>query len=102
MDDGGYLKPDEIAFVVVVDAAPPVEPAARVSEAGHGNGGVEQGAPSSARAAGAERCGDVGESFMILLGSPQAAAGGEQGAEIVGEAFVDPEQVCLHGRFVRG
>ena len=35
-------------------------------------------------------------------GAPDAGAGGEDVAEVVGEAFVDPEEITLHGLLVVG
>src|SRR5580704_16133330 len=98
IDDGGDFEPDQIAFVVVVAATAPIQPAAASAELP--DGGVEQRTPCSAGAAGTESGGDRGENIVILLRSPQAAASCEHGAKIIREAFVNPEQIGLHGNFV--
>src|ERR1700729_428212 len=94
IDDGGDFEPDQIAFVVVIRAALPIQPASAGSELP--NSGIEKRAPSPARAARTESGGDGGENIVILLLRPEAAAGCEQRAEIIREAFVDPEQIGLH------
>src|ERR1700722_3338692 len=98
IDDGGDFEPDQIAFVVVVAATAPIQPAAASAELP--DGGVEKRAASPARATGTEGGGDGGENIVILLGSPQAAAGSEHGTKIIREAFVNPEQIGFHGNFV--
>ena len=49
-----------------------------------------------------EHGGGEGEVVAVLIGGKQAAARGEHEAEIVGQAFVDPEQIVLHGLLVVG
>src|ERR1700722_1413575 len=100
IDDGGDFEPDQVAFVVVVAATLPIQPASPGSELS--NGGVEKRAPSPAWAARTKSGRDGGKDIVILLRSPQAAAGSEHGAEIIREAFIHPEQIGLHGNFVIG
>jgi len=105
VNDGGDFEPEEVAFVVVVGAAVPVEPAAAAAASaadGLAAGGVKKRTPGAAGTAGAERSGDAGEKFAILLGGPEAAARGEHGAEVVGEAFIAPEEIGLHRLFEVG
>ncbi len=45
---------------------------------------------------------DGGKAVAIDGGVPDAAAGGEHVAEVLGQALVDPEQVALHGLLVVG
>ena len=59
------------------------------------------GSPGAAAADG-EAGGDEGEVVAIVFGLPEAGAGGHHVAVVFGEAFVDPEQVVLHGFLVVG
>src|SRR6202044_878866 len=102
IDNGDNFEPDQVAFVVIVRAAAPIEPASPESETGLSDGGVEQRAPSPSGATGAERCRNAGEIFVVLLGGPQAAARCKHGAEIIRKTFVNPEQIGLHRHFVIG
>ncbi len=97
------LEPEEVAFAVVVDVATPViEGAAGVVEDLRGGGGVLEIAPGAAGASVVEVGGDGGEAVAEDLGAPDAGAGGEDVAEVVGEALIDPEEVALHGLLVVG
>ena len=95
-DRGVDVEPDELALVVVVHVESPVVP----SSAGgvedlRGGGGVLDVAPGAAGAV-VILGGDGGEPLLILLGGPDAAARGEHVAEVLGQAFIDPEQIALH------
>src|ERR1700723_543059 len=87
MNNGGYFKPKQIAFVVVIGAAAPVHPTASPeassSATGHRSGGIEQWAPDTAGAAGAEHGRDAGQVLVVLLWSPQAAACREHGPKVI-------------------
>src|ERR1700693_1314136 len=98
IDDGGDFQPDQITFVVVVAATMPIQPSSPGSELS--NGGIEKWAPSPAGAAGTERRRDRGKNIVVLLRSPQPAAGCEHGTKIIREAFINPEQIGLHRNFV--
>src|SRR5579863_4343797 len=49
-----------------------------------------------------EFAGGVGQILAVERGGEQAAASGEHEAEIIGETFVNPQQVVLHGLLVVG
>ena len=101
-DDDVDPEPVQRVFVVEIGAAAPGFPGAgREIKFGGGVGGVLQVAPFAAGNV-IEGGGGEGEIVAILLGGEQAAARGEHEAEIVGEAFVDPEQIVLHGLLVVG
>ena len=95
-DCGVDIEPDEFAFVVVVHAEPPVIPsAARGVEDLRGGCGVLNIAPGAARAV-VVLSRDGGESLLVLVGGPDAAACGEHVAEVLGQPFVHPEEIALH------
>src|ERR1700728_2755679 len=105
VNDGGGFKPYKVALVVVVDAATPVHPAthsATGTSGGFASGSVDERTPGASGTAGAEGSGDAGQIFAVLLRGPEAAACGEHGAEVVGEAFIAPEQVGFHRLFEVG
>ena len=91
-----------VSSCVEVGAAAPGVPSFRErNKVGGGVGGVLQVAPLAAGKV-IESGGGEGEIVAILVGGEQSAAGGEHEAEIVRQAFVDPEQVVLHGLLVVG
>ena len=94
--DGGVgVEPEEFALLVVVLAALPVGPGgvAAAEDAG-GDGGVFGGAPLAAGLV-VEVGGGGGEDVAVLLLRFEAGAGGEDVAEVLGHAFVDPEERAL-------
>ena len=96
------IEPDEGAFGVVVDAAAQVGVVgAGAVEDLRGDGGVFEGTPGAAGFA-VEFGGFGGQFVEEVGGGAQAAAGGEDFAQILGETFVDPEQIALHGLVVVG
>ena len=101
-DERVGVEPDEFAFVVEVDAAAAVAPlvAGLVELRGH-VGGVLKWSPGAAATDG-EAGGDEGEVFAVIFRRPEAGAGGHHAAVVFGQAFVDPEQVVLHGLLVVG
>ena len=88
--------------VVVGVAAPVIERAAGVVEDLRSGGGVLKIAPGAAGAGVVEVGGDSGEAVAVDLRAPDAGAGGEDVAEVVGEAFIDPEEIALHGLLIVG
>ena len=64
-----------------------------------GVGGVLQVAPGAAGSV-IKSGGGHGKVFARLVGSEQPAAGGQHGAEIIREAFVNPQQIVLHGLLI--
>ena len=94
--DGGVgVEPEEFALLVVVLAALPVGPCgvAAAEDAG-GYGGVFGGAPLAAGLV-VQICGGGGEHVAVLLLRLEAGAGGEDVAEVLGHALVDPEERAL-------
>src|ERR1700691_1434931 len=87
MNNGGYFKPKQVALVVVIGAAAPVHPSssseASASAAGYRNGGIEQWAPGTAGASGAEHGCDAGQALVGLLWGPQAAACRQHGPKVI-------------------
>src|SRR5579864_7015708 len=73
-NDGVYLQPDEVAFGVVVEPAPPVLPLrTEHPERLHGHGGVFERAPGAALTV-VEHSRGHRQFFPVLLGCPQARA----------------------------
>src|SRR5580700_8288426 len=84
MNDGGYFEPEQIALVVVIGAAAPVQPAASSeSHAGFSNRGVKQRTPGTAGASGTKHGRDAGQVLVVLLWSPKAAPCRQHGPEVV-------------------
>src|SRR6185295_14176950 len=101
-DRGVGLQPDEDRFVVEVRAPPPGAPLpGRPIEDLRGHRGVRQRPPGPSRRM-VETRRDEGDALAVVLRSPQAAAGGEQQAEVLRQALVDPEQLALHRLLVIG
>ena len=101
-DDDVDPEPVQRVFVVEIGAAAPRLPGARRKiKLRSGVGGVLQVAPFAAGKV-IEGGGGEGEVVAILIGGEQAAAGGEHEAEIIRQAFVDPEEIVLHGLLVVG
>ncbi len=94
-DEGVGVEPEEFALLVVVLAALPVGPGgvAAAEDAG-GDGGVFGAAPFAAGCV-VEQCGGDGDAVEILRLRFEAGAGGEDVAEVLGQAFVDPEERAL-------
>ena len=94
-DEGVGVEPEELALLVVVLAALPVGPGgvAAAEDAG-GDGGVFGGAPLAAGLV-VELGGGEGEHVAVLRLGLEAGAGGEDVAQVLGHAFVDPEQRAL-------
>src|SRR5215467_6610799 len=95
-------QPVERAFIVEIGTTAPRVPLLRREiKLGSGVGGVLQVAPGSARNAIERGCGER-EVVAILVGGKQAAARCEHPAEIIGQSFIDPEQISLHGLLIVG
>ena len=94
-DEGVGVEPEELALLVVVLAALPVGPGgvAAAKDAG-GDGGVFRAAPLAAGLV-VEVGGGGGEHVAVLFLRLEARAGGEDVAEVLGHAFVDPEERAL-------
>src|SRR5208337_4853356 len=103
MNEGVNLEPQQLAFGVIVGAAPPIGPTAPAEgKAGHCVGGVLERPPSPSRAARTHVRRGAGKTFAVLLRGPQSTAGGQEIAEEVGESLVDPQQIGLHRRLEIG
>ena len=101
-DGGIHFEPDQFAFGIVIEAAAPARPLPpRHAQNLHRAGGVFEGAPVASGAV-VEFGGGASQSFAILLGRPQSAAGRKQGAKIFREAFVHPQQIADHGFLIVG
>src|SRR5580658_8636786 len=102
MDDVCNLDPDELAFFVIIRAAPPIPPARAIQQAGHGDGGIEDRPPGTSGTARAKARGDSGDVLVIIIGRPHPTARREDVAEIGSVALVDPEKIGFHGRLKIG
>ena len=91
-DEGVGVEPEEFAFLVVVLAALPIGPGrvAAAQDAG-GDGGVFGRTPLAA-GLGVQVGGGEGEKIAVLRLRLEAGAGGEDVAEVLGHALVDPEE----------
>ena len=97
VEKSGNLEPQQIAFLVVVSTAPPVDPASPAKrQAGHCVGGVLKWPPGAARAARAELRGCAGKILVVLLRGPQSAARGQEIAQEISKTLVDPQQIVPH------
>src|ERR1019366_3700344 len=88
MNDSGYFEPEQIALVVVIGAAAPVQPAApSEAQAGFSNRGVKQRAPGTS---GAQHGRDAGQILVVLVGRPQAAACRQHGPKVICKPLIAP------------
>ncbi len=94
-DLGVGVEPEELAFLVVVLAATPVGPGGAVgAEDAGGDGGVFGGTPDAAGLV-VELRGGGGEHVAVGGLGLEAGARGEDVAEVLRHALVDPEQRAL-------
>ena len=94
-DLGVGVEPEELAFLVVVLAATPVGPGGTVgAEDAGGDGGVFGGTPVAAGLVVELRGGD-GEDVAVGGLGLEAGARGEDVAEVLRHALIDPEQRAL-------
>src|ERR1700679_454995 len=95
--DGGVdVQPDQLAFVVVIHAEPPVVPsAARFVEYLRCRGGVLNITPGTAGTVVVGRS-DGRKPLLVLLGRPDAATGREHVSQIFSQALIYPEEIALH------
>src|SRR5215470_9940098 len=101
-DRGIHVQPDEKAFRIVVGGAAPGGPfRLRSKENLNGSGGVLKRSPDASGAMVEHRSG-VGSVFTPLLGRAQAGSGREDVSQIIGETFVDPQQIAFHWLLVVG
>ena len=89
----------EPSAIIIDAAAQALIIVARVVEQLRGNRRIFQRTPGAAVFVVQIRR-RFGQRFAIVLGRPEAAARRQHLAQIVGEPFVDPQQVALHRRVV--
>src|SRR5262249_26250768 len=99
-DNGVDFQPDKGTLRVIVHAAAQVAVvAARLVQHLRGDGGTFERTPGASELV-VEIGGRIGERFPIVFGAPQTAARCKDLAQVIGQAFVHPEQVALHRRVV--
>src|SRR5579885_2643520 len=99
MNHMGGLEPQQLAFFVVIGSTPVIQPASSIA-AGElrrdRRGGIEDGPPGSAGAAGSQRRRVGGQRLPVVARRPESAARSPQVSEIRGVSFVNPQKVRLH------
>src|SRR6185369_2332622 len=95
MDDCRDFEPQQVAFVVVVSAALPIEPASAKSkaEAAFCIGRIAQWPPRTPRPSRPKLRRNAGQVFAILFLRKQSAPGSQQRTEKIRKSLVAPQQV---------
>src|SRR6185369_17103397 len=104
MDDCRHFEPQQVAFVVVVGAALPIEPASAESksEAAFCIGRIAQRPPRTPRPSRPKLRRNASQVFAILFRRKQSAPSSQQWTEEIRKSLVAPQQVGLHWLLIVG
>src|SRR5215472_3135778 len=99
---GIHVQPDEEAFRIVIGGAAPIGPfGLRSKKTLDGGCSVLKRTPGASGAMVEHRSG-VGSVFTPLLWRAQACSASEDVSQIIGETFVDPQQIAFHRLLIVG